>query len=265
MKGFRFNLLELLKKFENDDKGRKFVPTVLKLDLNIWRNFVKHASTGYPIATVIENPPLFPISFVTDAAGTSWEWSEKGRINTTKPGDRGAAAIQHNGNQVTFISVIRWPNNLMLNSRSSTNLRMGSKSATLETVGILLPFLTKPNELKDQYVVIEVDNLAVVFAWEKRYSKTDPETSLLIRCLHVIEARLNCKIYVKHLKRRSNRWATLADDLTRESTITESLATAIAHIPIQKPTGPIWDWLNHPTLDWNLPMKMVQHLDGLIN
>jgi hypothetical protein len=82
----------------------------------------------------------------------------------------------------------------MFNSRSRENLRMSSKSATLETVGILLPFLAKPKELAGRHILIEVDNLAVVFSWEKRYSKSDPETSLLIRCLHVIEARLECKI-----------------------------------------------------------------------
>ncbi len=68
---------------------------------------------------------------------------------------------------------------------------MGSESETLETVGILLPFLTKPKEFAGRHNLIKVDNLAVVFAWEKQYSKSDPETSLLIRCLHVIEARLD--------------------------------------------------------------------------
>jgi hypothetical protein len=265
MKGFRFNLLELLKKFENDNNSKKFIPSNLKADLNIWKNFVKQAEVGFPLATTIENPPLFPVTFVTDAAGASWEWTEKGRINTTKPGDRGAAAIEHNEGQITFIATIRWPDSLMFSSRSSNNLRLGSKSTTLETVGILLPFLTKPKDLAGRHILIEVDNTAVVFAWEKRYSKTDPETSLLIRCLHVIEARLECKVFVKHLKRRSNQWATLADDLSRESTITESIAKSIAHISIQQPTGPICDWLNRPALDWNLPVKIVQHLDNLLN
>ncbi len=43
----------------------------------------------------------------------------------------------------------------------------------------------------------------------------DPETSLLIRCLHVIEAFLEYKIYVRHLRRMSNRWLFSANSLQR--------------------------------------------------
>jgi hypothetical protein len=71
---------------------------------------------------------------------------------------------------------------------------IGSKSATLEAVGLLLPFLGFPADLARRHVLLEVDNLSVVYAWEKRYSKTDPETSLLIWCLHVLEGYLCCKI-----------------------------------------------------------------------
>jgi hypothetical protein len=264
MKGFKFNLLELLKKFEGDTKNRKFISATLKRDLHIWKNFVKKTALGLPIGQIFENPPIFPISFVTDAAGASWEMSDKGRINTTLSGDRGAAAVEHDKNDIVSISIVRWPDSLMFISRSRENLRMSSKSATLETVGILLPFLTKPKELAGRHILIEVDNLAVVFAWEKRYSKSDPETSLLIRCLHVIEARLECKIYVTHLRRLSNQWATLADSLSRQATTTESIRKAISHVPIHQPKGPLWDWLNLPTMDWDLPNKMIRFVDDLL-
>jgi hypothetical protein len=95
MKGFRFNLLELLKKFEGDTKSRKFVPATLKRDLHIWKNFVKNTALGLPLGQTFEKPLLFPISFVTDAAGACWKMSDKGRINTTLSGDRGAAAVEH--------------------------------------------------------------------------------------------------------------------------------------------------------------------------
>jgi hypothetical protein len=218
--------------------------------------FTTDTALGLPIGQIFENPPIFPISFVTDAAGASWEMSDKGRINTTS-GDRRAAAVEHDKNDIVSISIVRWPDSLMFISRSRENLRMSSKSATLETVGILLPFLSKPKELAGRHILIEVDNLAVVFAWEKRYSKSDPETSLLIRCLHVIEARLECKIYVTHLRRLSNQWATLADSLSRQATTTESIRKAISRVPIHQPKGPLWDWLNLPIMDWDLPNKMI--------
>jgi hypothetical protein len=97
---------------------------------------------------------------------------------------------------------------------------MGAKSGTLEMVGLLLPFLTILQLLRGRHVVLGVDNTSVVYAWPKRYCKNDPETSLLIRTLHVLEAYLCCKIYVTHVKRMSTPMAVLADHLSRESTIT---------------------------------------------
>ncbi len=139
----------------------------------------------------------------------------------------------------------------------------GSKSATLETVGLILPFVTKPSELVGQYIVLGVDNLSVVYAWEKRYSKNDPETSLLIRVLHVIEAFLHCKIYVTHVRRLSTRMATLADCLSRESTTDQEVLDELAGVHVARPWGQLGHWLEHPLLDWNLPQKILCDVKSL--
>jgi hypothetical protein len=102
---------------------------------------------------------------------------------------------------------------------------------------LLLPFLTFPEQLKGQHILIEVDNLSVVYAWEKKYSKNDPETSLLIRCLHVLEAFLECKIYVRHLRRMSNEMAVLADSLSREATTTDEIRATITNIQTRSPSS----------------------------
>jgi hypothetical protein len=39
-----------------------------------------------------------------------------------------------------------------------------------------------------------VDNTAIIYAWQKKkYTVQDPETSLLVRALHVLEAFLNVR------------------------------------------------------------------------
>lgn len=68
----------------------------------------------------------------------------------------------------------------------------------LETVSLLLPFLTRPEEMVGKRFELEVDHVEVVFGWEKRYCRNDPETSMLLQCLHVLEARLSCRIHVTH-------------------------------------------------------------------
>jgi hypothetical protein len=158
------------------------------------------------------------------------------------------------------VSQIKWPDQFILKAKSSENLAFGSKSATLETVGLILPFLSFPDQLAGQHVLLEVDNLSVVYAWEKRYAKRDPETSLLIRCLHVIEAFLECKIYVRHLRRMSNEFATLADSLTRNSSTTEEVKSTIEKAVRRFPSGNLLKWLKNPGLDWSLPMKLIDDI-----
>ncbi len=214
---------------------------------------------------IFENPPIFPVSFVTDAAGAAWEVTENGRVNCSIPNDRGAAAVGHRKGKVTAVARVIWPKSFILSAKSSERKFYGSKSATLETIGLLLPFLAFPMDLAGRHVLLEVDNLSVVYAWEKRYSKTDPETSLLIRCLHVLEAFLCCKIHVRHLRRVSNRMAFLADSLSREQTITAEVKESVSDAKIVFPKGALTAWLKAPGLDWDLPLKLVSDVETLLN
>jgi hypothetical protein len=95
MKGFRFNIVALLSKFEPVRPTGKLIPLAVRRDLFIWKNFVQGAVSGFPLGDLFDLPPLRLMSFVSDAAGAAWEQTEKGRKNCSIPGDRGAAAIWH--------------------------------------------------------------------------------------------------------------------------------------------------------------------------
>jgi hypothetical protein len=114
-----------------------------------------------------------------------------------------------------FAAQISWTKQFLLFANSNSSI--------LEAVGLLLQFVSIPKKLAGKEIVLEVDNLAVVFAWQNKYSKHDELTSILIQCLHVIEALLPCKIYVHHLPRCSTLPAMLADALTRKSTTTPTV------------------------------------------
>ncbi len=257
LRGFRFNLTNFLRKFESEGTGKKLIPQVLKDDLWVWKKVINAARLGLPLTENLETPPLFPLEFVSDAAGAAFEWENGTCKNISAPGDRGVASIRYEGNRPTWVSLLRWPKHLLSRDKGRGGAFFGSKSATLETVGLILPFVTKPSELVGQYIVLGVDNLSVVYAWEKRYSKNDPETSLLIRVLHVIEAFLHCKIYVTHVRRLSTRMATLADCLSRESTTDQEVLVELAGAQVARPWGQLGRWLEHPLLDWNLPQKIL--------
>jgi hypothetical protein len=140
----------------------------------------------------------------------------------------------------------------------------GTKSGTLEAVGLILPFITFPGELKNKYIVLQVDNTSLGYGWEKHYCKNDPETSLLLRTLHVIESLLECKIFVQHVKRRSSTIAKLADDLSRKSTTSAATLRRINKGKIHYAEGSLVDWLKNPVLDWSLPEKVVKDLKKLL-
>jgi hypothetical protein len=48
MKGFRSNILALLRKFESEATQAKLIPSAAKKDLQVWRNYVLEASAGFP-------------------------------------------------------------------------------------------------------------------------------------------------------------------------------------------------------------------------
>ena len=131
-------------------------------------------------------------------------------------------------------------------------------------MGLLLPFLSNPRDLTGLHIVLEVDNLEVVHGWSKRYCKEDGETSLLLRCLHVLEAKLKCKIYVTHVKRCSTYIAELADRLSREATTRPEDRKAMAGIEREVKSPHLRTWLEWPVMNWNLPLKLCEDVQNLL-
>ena len=73
---------------------------------------------------------------------------------------------------------------------------MGNKTTTLEFTGILIPFLLCPDIMINQHIVIQVDNIACHYAWERGYAREDNTASVLVRILLLLCARLACVVHV---------------------------------------------------------------------
>jgi hypothetical protein len=262
--GFRFHLTSLLRKFSDGEAKKKLIPAALKDDLWVWKKMIEAAKGGLPLGGFFEIPPLFPKTFISDAAGAAFTWEGETCRNITTPGDRGVAAVGYEKGEVTSVGILRWPHHLLTGAKAQSGAYMGTKSGTLEMVGLLIPFLTRPRTVAGHHVLLGVDNTSVVYAWTKRYCKRDPETSLLIRVLHVIEAFLCCKIYVTHVKRMSTDMAVLADHLSRETTITPADYEAVSHVEIDRPWGRLGKWLEDPVLNWNLPSLILEDVKSIM-
>ena len=214
-----------------------------------------------PLGEILDNPPLETVVWISDAAGAAMERNGEAWVNKTVEGDRGVASLRYKGKRVRTVNVHRWPKTLLTGQKSRNGKYFGSKSCTLEAVGLLMAAVSDPMAMAGKHVVLEVDNLGVVYGWEKKHLKEDPETSLLLRCLHVLEAKLACKIYVKHVKRCSTEMATLADKLSRASTTDDWCLKKIKHASRLKLMGGLKAWLENPVIDWTLPEKLCKEIE----
>ena len=260
LKGFRFHLIKLLVSFDGKEEEPRLIKAGLKADLLVWEKAVEAAAGGLPIPEIPTAPPITALNFISDAAGAAYRW-EHGRCkNETKPGDRGAAAVGYKGDALFFAGGLKWPNRLVMTQKDASGRWFGGKSMALECVGLLIPLLGAPDLVRRHHVHLHVDNVGLVYAWEKRYCKNDEETSILIRCIHVLEAFLECKVYISHTKRRSTKWAALVDNLTRETTTRALDLEQIRHLTWKEPGGVLRDWLENPLPDWELPNRLLKEL-----
>jgi hypothetical protein len=166
--GFRYNLVKLLRKFEEGKGDRKLVSAALKDNLWIWKKVINSDRVGLPLCKNFEQPTLFPLTFISDAAGAALEWEGNICRNVTVPGDRGVAAVGFDATGVTSVGIIRWPEKLMVSKKGQGGKFFSSKSGTLEMVGLLIPFITQPSVLAGQHIVLSVDNTSVVYATEQK-------------------------------------------------------------------------------------------------
>jgi len=242
-RGFKWPLLNFLKTFSGNENIVLRVPMAVKDDLKIWAAIANAAVGGFPIATKSHDPPLGTMNFISDAAGKPPLYSKQ---------QNGVASLGFYEDVVWFGTYLYWPKMFTLAVQSNT--------AVYEMVGLLLPFFLLTKKLKYKHVKLLVDNQAIVWAWEKRYMKNDVLASILIRCLHVLEAYIPCKVYIEHVPRMSNSIAKLTDSLTRDSTTTESMKEFITH---PKPNIPMCfqKWLEKPIADWSLPMQLVKEIN----
>ncbi len=257
MKGFRYQLVTLLRSFQNDEKTRRLITGALKKDLQIWKNCVDTARFGLPLPAIPSGQPVTAIRFISDAAGAAMEKNASGFSNVTKQGDRGVVSLGFRDEDIFFAGGLRWPEKLLTEKRDATGAFFGGKSTFLESVGLIIPFLTAPELVRRKYVRLFVDNTNLFHAWEKRHCNFDQETSIVIRCLHILEAKLECVISVEYTRRMSNPMAALADRLTRGSTTTDKDMESISHLEWKEVDGPFFEWLKDPILDWDLPVKLT--------
>ncbi len=150
-----------------------------------------------------------------------------------------------------------------MTERDEKGAEFRSKMTTLELVGLMLPFLTIPHIVRGRHIILGVDNVSVVHAWENKSVKRDLTASALVRALMVVAAFLECRVYTRHVTRLSTEASQLADSLTRNTTATEAVWAKVQGAMQLDPPQALWALLDKLTTDWQLGFKLVDVLKNL--
>ena len=247
LKAFRYHQNKFLQSLELSVNKSLPIPNCVKNELSVWAKCIIDAKKGFPIPDVCRGIPLFFTSVYSDAAGSS-----RNDVNFNEK--RGAAAIALDSKNEVFLHCQKtWPKNFAK--------KFPNQSSLLEAVGAVILFTCNFNELRDKYVVCHVDNMSVVYAWNKKLSKNDEWTSIIIQTLHLIEMALPCKIFFDHTPRRSCKFSKMVDNLSRELTTTKNDLFMLENSKTKNLNKQLANWIENPTLDWTLPVKITKSLN----
>ena len=170
-----------LQTFGGNPNILKLTPHKLKEDLAIVAKVAESSMSGLPIADKPSKPPLWPMVFYTDAAGASFTVMG-GKKFFHGNENKGVACICGTSVQDTWAwTRLQWPEGLLTDITDEKGCSFGSKTTTLESVGLLLPLLAFPEFLAGRNLVFKVDNMAVVWGWESGYVRNDKTASEVLK------------------------------------------------------------------------------------
>jgi hypothetical protein len=257
MKPFRVSGNKMLHELGSDEDKEVMVTAEFKSDLGRFARLVQVARGGLPICSKPSPPPLFSRVFFSDAAGANFAMCGGERVNLNTDGDRGVACIEVEQEKVKWWADLFWPKSFLEQATDSKGAHYGSKTTTLEAIGVLLPFLCIPEELVGQHLVFTVDNIAVVYGWDNRCVKFDDAASIILRAVHLIASYLGSVVHITHSPRRSTQWEILVDNLSRMSSRSHEDRGWTREARKSVVLGALICWLKKPSEDWNLPYVLL--------
>ena len=250
MRVFKFPLFLCMKECIDD-----FVTlsNIAKDDLNIWIRFLCDSNDYIPICHEYVSPPIACKYFTSDAAGCSSESNNSCGLGC------GNVGFDHNG-IIIFATQLFWPEGILNTVRDMKSSSLGSKTTTLEFLGIILPFLIIPEQLANQNVIVKVDNTGCFFGWINRRAKGDIFASILKSALHLISNYLCCIVHIEHLPRKSTWDALTTDRMSRNKTTTRHDRALLNSFALPGIPVCLENWMSNPTEDWGLAYRLLVHV-----
>ena len=253
MQGFKFPLNCVLSDLLNSTGKKVELSDAARKDLTVWKNFLLDNVKWLPIAPKFTNSPLSCKSFSSDAAGKSANSTNKGKIGC------GNVGFNPDGT-INFAVQLFWSNEVISLYRDEKGSQLGSKTTTLEFLGVLLPFILIPKELCNQHIVVKVDNIGCFFGWVNKYVTGDRMASILVKAMHLICSYLGSQIHIEHLPRDSTWDSKLVDRLSREKSTTRQDKRLLDSFESQRIPVCLEKWMNKPEENWDLANQLLEHV-----
>ena len=237
----------LLAKFGGNDRILMHVPEDLKEDLRVIAKVAESARSGLPIAEGLDKPGLEALTFYSDAAGASFSLVNGQRHYHDNAG-KGVSCIGGDDvNKIWGWSRLSWPEGLLTQIRDEKGSWFGSKTATLEAVGLIIPFIVFPEVVAGKHLVFKVDNAAVMWGWQSGYIKNDKTATEILKAVRYLGGFLGATIFVQHVGRMSDDMASLADELSRRSwSKNHRFSEALDRAEFRPTEGFLSRWLKDP-------------------
>jgi hypothetical protein len=221
-------------------------------ELKVWANCIFDNVLSLPIPSRPSPPPVQHRCFISDAAGVS------DLQNFSNNEGVGGVGFDEEGKIISAYQVL-W-NESFISFVDNKGAHMGSKTTTLEIIGVLLHVLLFPELVKNRIVVFETDNMACYFGWQNKYVKEDAVASIIVRALALLEPLLNSEFHIQHVPRMSSWEACVVDRLSRKSTTTLYDVKLVKSFKCDDLPECMSHWLINPSEDWELPLKIVKHV-----
>jgi hypothetical protein len=125
----------------------------VKKDLAVCAQVAVAAKHGLPIASRPVGIPLGVWTFYSDAAGAKFAMHCGKRFVCNEEGDRGVAGVLYTEDEPKWFCVLSWSMEFLDRAQDKRGSYYGSKTTLLEVIGVLMPFICIPEELRLCYVM----------------------------------------------------------------------------------------------------------------
>ena len=253
LKGFKGPLNEILGWLQCNIGKTAEVSAQAKRDLLVWASFLQDEDLWKPICPRPIAPPLAYISFTSDAAGFRAESDMKCKVGV------GGIGFDEDG-KIIYATQLFWPDAFRL-AFDKKGKFFGNKTATLEMVGLILPFLLCPELIQGKHIVLKVDNISCYYGWQSKNIAGDCTASILVRTLLILSAYLSCYVHVERLPRVSTWDAIVCDNLSREKTTGIREKRILAKVGFSAPEV-FTNWLENPDEDWEIVNRLLEYVEN---